>query len=217
MGLGRDVNDIVGHDSTAVDRCREFDGVDRLEFLSGREDVEFAIFGSDPNFAVSYECRAPDAGLGFVFPVLLAGFGVETMDVAFVFGSVNEAVCNTHGGDGPTDVFGGPDHFAISTETSHDADAVAVLRVLPGDDVNLIFSNDGGADDFAGTGVGRVFDGLTLFFTIVGWVGVMLPEFLEDAESFFVFFRDGIEGIGEPVATAPGDGVLAVERSMSWR
>ena len=55
VGLGGDVNDIVGYHCTAVDGSREFDGVDGLELFSGGKDVEFAVFGSDPDFAVGDE------------------------------------------------------------------------------------------------------------------------------------------------------------------
>ena len=120
---------------------------------------------------------------------MLAGFGVEAVDVSFVFGCVNEAVLHADGGDGATNFLVGPNNFTIGAEAGHDANAIAVLGVLSGDDVNLVFSDDGGADDFAGAGVGGVFDGLAILFAVVGGVGVVLPEFFEDAESFLVFFR----------------------------
>ena len=56
MGLGGDVNDIVCHDSAAVDGSWEFDGVDGLELFSGGKDGEFAVVGADPVFAIGVEC-----------------------------------------------------------------------------------------------------------------------------------------------------------------
>lgn len=214
VGLGRDVDDIVCHDTAAVDGCGEFDGVDGLELFSCGEDVKFTIFGTDPDLAVGDESRAPDAGLGFVFPVLLAGLGVKAMDVPFVFRGVDKAVVHTDGGDGATNLLVVPDHFSIGTEAGDDTNAVAVLGILSSDDVNLVFCDDGGADDFAGTGVGGVLDGLSILHAVVGRVGVVLPEFLEDAEAIFILFRDRIEGVSESVTSAPGNGVLAVERAV---
>ena len=55
VGLGRDVDHVVGDHAAAVDGSRELDGVDRLELFSCFKDVEFAVFGSDPDFAVGDE------------------------------------------------------------------------------------------------------------------------------------------------------------------
>ena len=55
VGLGRDVDHVVGDHAAAVDGSGEFDGVDGLELFSGGKDVEFAVFGADPDFAIGDE------------------------------------------------------------------------------------------------------------------------------------------------------------------
>jgi hypothetical protein len=215
VGLGGDVNDVVGDHGAAVDGSGEFDEAKGFFLCSGFEDVKLAVFGSDPDFAIGNEGGSPDAGLGLVLPVLLAGFGVVAMDVAIVLGGVEKAIGYAEGGDGAAHFFRGPDDFSFRIEAEDAPDAVAVLGILSDDDVGESVGDDGGADHFTGAGVSGVFDGLTIFFlTILLWVTVDLPEFFEDVESVFVFDRLGIKSVGESVAATPDDGVFAADLAV---
>ena len=73
--MGGDVEDVVGGHGAGVNWSRKFYSGQRIVFLSGLQDVKFAVLGSHPDFAVGNEGRSPNAGLGFVLPVLLAGLG----------------------------------------------------------------------------------------------------------------------------------------------
>jgi hypothetical protein len=96
------------------------------------------------NLAVGDEGGGPDAAVGFVGPEVLAGLGVEAVDVAVVFGLVNEALVDAGRGNRAADTLVGPEGFAgdvaaaLEVEAAQHADAVAVLGILADDDVGAV-------------------------------------------------------------------------------
>jgi len=217
VGLGGDIEDVVGSHGAGVNWSGEFDSGQGLVFLAGLQDVEFAVFGSHPDLAVGNEGRSPDTGLGFVLPVLLAGLGVKAMNVTIVFGCVEESVGHAECGDRTSDLFGIPNGLSVWADAENIAHAVAVFGVLTDDSVDQSIGNNGGADDFTGAGVSGLFDGFAVLHAIFGRITIDAPEFFEDVESFVVFDRFWVEGVGESVAATPDDSVLIADLSVSGR
>ena len=103
MGDGRDEEGVIGDDRRAVDRAVKLDFAEDLFLATGGEDDQFAVLGATVNFTIGDEGGGPDAAIGGVHPEGLAGLGVEAVNVAVIFGDVDQTVDQTRRADGATD------------------------------------------------------------------------------------------------------------------
>ena len=209
--MGGDVEDAVGGDGRVLDGDAEVVVGDDLFIFGGGEDEEFAAGVADVDFAVADEGGAPDGGFGGVGPALFAGDGVVAVDVAAEVADEEEGLPGDFDkgrrAEGAVDGGVVPEHFAgLLVEAAKAADAVAVVGVLADGDVDAVLVDDGGADDFGGSGFAVV-----VFGAVIGGIGVGDPEFFEEAGLAGGRGGDGlgVEGVEEAFATAEDDSVAA--------
>ena len=140
------------------------------------------------------------------------------MNVAVIFGDVDQTVDQTGRADGATDALVHPQRFAgdVAARGEIDAaehtDAVAVFGILADGHVGATTLGHDGADEFAGAVEGGVLDRLAIFGAILGRVGVVAEQLFQDWGAILVIDRNGIVDVAPTIAATPHDEALAVDR-----